>query len=604
LQESCRQATEKSATLERKTQQSEEELHKLYSQQKEEIENKLKVQISVLLKDFEQLTNSKDQITESIEKQNEEFDGKLNSIEKCLDKLNLSENERIKESQEINDRIISLQFQAEKASYVETLASQVNKMDESHQKSEAESKEEINRLSSDNSQKLKDILTKYEQIKALFEEEKETATTKYNNLYKQLNTVTELTSVNETSVNELKPITKNLEVKVENLESKIGSEIAMIISKTEEHKELIERSTSSISVFSEKILAYENDQSDLTEVLQKKTEEDITNLREQLGSHVTGIKTQLDAQGNKLSTLEAKLEGTSGQTDRMLEDLVQHNSDIITVKEALNHETGLIVKRISQQQNEVTSLEKRFEDLESAQIYENKQFELTKVRMDGYLDSLDKIDERMTEIEESDKQQNSLILAVEKTLNDKFEELDTEMREGTTHSQKEMSKIRTEICNNKDNFWTLIIEIYSAFRGSTVVLKSEGVVKSEQADVLGVYRMIDSYNDRPVYKQEGSENYIYYSATSSSWLVGTVIGQQYGWLRNQSDSAAKSRWLPDLSSGWEYRPLIRDTGSVELAGSPDSSWKSDDGTLRIESLRDIEKVNEVIRDIRNSREVD
>jgi len=189
LQESCRQATEKSATLERKTQQSEEELHKLYSQQKEEIENKLKVQISVLLKDFEQLTNSKDQITESIEKQNEEFDGKLNSIEKCLDKLNLSENERIKESQEINDRIISLQFQAEKASYVETLASQVNKMDESHQKSEAESKEEINRLSSDNSQKLKDILTKYEQIKALFEEEKETATTKYNNLYKQLNTV-------------------------------------------------------------------------------------------------------------------------------------------------------------------------------------------------------------------------------------------------------------------------------------------------------------------------------------------------------------------------------------------------------------------------------
>jgi len=119
--------------------------------------------------------------------------------------------------------------------------------------------------------------------------------------------------------------------------------------------------------------------------------------------------------------------------------------------------------------------------------------------------------------------------------------------------------------------------------------------------------MIDSYNDRPVYKQEGGENYIYYSATSCSWLVGTVIGHQYGWLRNQSDNASKSRWLPDLSSGWEYRPLIRDTGSVELAGSPESSissWQSDDGTLRIEALRDIEKVNEVIRDIRNSREVD
>ena len=46
--------------------------------------------------------------------------------------------------------------------------------------------------------------------------------------------------------------------------------------------------------------------------------------------------------------------------------------------------------------------------------------------------------------------------------------------------------------------------------GYTVVLKSEGIIKKYQADVLGVYRMVDSYNDRPVYKQDGGENYIYY----------------------------------------------------------------------------------------------
>ena len=46
--------------------------------------------------------------------------------------------------------------------------------------------------------------------------------------------------------------------------------------------------------------------------------------------------------------------------------------------------------------------------------------------------------------------------------------------------------------------------------GSTLVLKSEGAVKQHQADVLGVYRMVDSYNERPVYKQDGGENYIYY----------------------------------------------------------------------------------------------
>ena len=126
------------------------------------------------------------------------------------------------------------------------------------------------------------------------------------------------------------------------------------------------------------------------------------------------------------------------------------------------------------------------------------------------------------------------------------------------------------------------------------MLKSEGVVKEHQADVLGVYRMVDSYNERPVYKQDGGENYIYYrwarslawtdsctSAASCSWLVGAVVGHQYGWLRNTTEEAGTSRWVPDLTSGWEYRPLVRSSGdSLQSA-----TWRTDDGTLRIEPLR-------------------
>ena len=33
---------------------------------------------------------------------------------------------------------------------------------------------------------------------------------------------------------------------------------------------------------------------------------------------------------------------------------------------------------------------------------------------------------------------------------------------------------------------------------------------ANQPDVLGVYRMVDSFDNRPVYKQDGGENYIYY----------------------------------------------------------------------------------------------
>jgi hypothetical protein len=150
----------------------------------------------------------------------------------------------------------------------------------------------------------------------------------------------------------------------------------------------------------------------------------------------------------------------------------------------------------------------------------------------------------------------------------------------------------------KDDIWTLVVEIYSAFRGYTVVLKSEGAVRHHQADTLGVYRMVDSYNDRPVYKQDMGENYIYYSAASNSWLVGTVVGHQYGWLRNTAENAKDKRWVPDLRTGWEYRPLVRTNSNLE------NMWATDDGTLRIESLRDIEKVNELIRDIKNSKEID
>ena len=62
------------------------------------------------------------------------------------------------------------------------------------------------------------------------------------------------------------------------------------------------------------------------------------------------------------------------------------------------------------------------------------------------------------------------------------------------------------------NMHPIIVSYHILFLpgGYTVVLKSEGAVKKHQSDVLGVYRMVDSYNDRPVYKQDGGENYIYY----------------------------------------------------------------------------------------------
>ena len=74
-------------------------------------------------------------------------------------------------------------------------------------------------------------------------------------------------------------------------------------------------------------------------------------------------------------------------------------------------------------------------------------------------------------------------------------------------------------------------------------------------------------------------------------------------------------WIPDLKSGWEYRPLVRTMDNLDS-----NTWHSDDGSLRIEYLRgnriilrvnmlfknclDVEKVNELFRDAKGIQKTD
>merc|ERR1712025_1064502 len=223
---------------------------------------------------------------------------------------------------------------------------------------------------------------------------------------------------------------------------------------------------------------------------------------------------------------------------------------------------------------------------ETTQIKESSRVQVIERQTESQERLAGQLEEKIRQVERFGEEQNSLILAVEKTTNERVEEFGSELMEFVNHSREDLRHIRNEI--------------NTTFRGYTVVIKSEGAVKDHQADVLGVYRMVDSYNDRPVYKQDGGENYIYYSSMSNTWFVGTVVGHQYGWLRNGSEAASTRRWLPDLSSGWEYRPLVRSSASLEQS----NNWLSDDGTLRIESLRDVEKVSELIRDLKEIQSVE
>ena len=117
--------------------------------------------------------------------------------------------------------------------------------------------------------------------------------------------------------------------------------------------------------------------------------------------------------------------------------------------------------------------------------------------------------------------------------------------------------------------------------GYTVILKSRGPAAKNQSECLGVYRVVDSLNDKPVYKQDSGDHYLYYHQDHDCWLVGSRVGQEIGWIKNQplakGDSKAQLQ-LTDLPTGWQYQP-------VAMADRADGKWLADDDSLTVEVLK-------------------
>ena len=144
-------------------------------------------------------------------------------------------------------------------------------------------------------------------------------------------------------------------------------------------------------------------------------------------------------------------------------------------------------------------------------------------------------------------------------------------------------------------------------------MKSEGTAAEHQSACLGVYRSVDWVNNRPVYKQENGENYLYFNKNLKSWMVASYVGNEYAWMRyplsdgedDQSSSSSSSSdsgedeekrlqkrvkksgkvsWkgakTPDLfNQGWQYKlsPLRMSEETID-------AWMNDDQTLRVEPL--------------------
>jgi len=361
-----------------------------------------------------------------------------------------------------------------------------------------------------------------------------------------------------------------------------------ILSATEEHSNFFTTITSNIASMENKMSSYDSKQKAVTENLLITSEAQLNEFRNKFDSRITEIMRKVDSHSDQFDQNELNLVDLKRKFD---ENYVHTQRDLDEIRKKISNEKEVVVMKIREHKESLesffSSLEEKIELIETTQIKESSRVEVIEKNTESLERLSLQFEKRIKDVEKLGEDTSAL-----------WKEL-SELQEYVNISREDLQSIRTDNDTEHQNFWTLLLELYSAFRGYTIVLKSEGIVKKHQADVLGVYRMVDSYNDRPVYKQDGGENYIYYSSTSNTWFVGTVVGHQYGWLRNSTENASSRRWIPDLKSGWEYRPLVR---SMENLDS--NTWHSDDGSLKIEYLRDVEKVNELFRDIKELQKKD
>ena len=111
----------------------------------------------------------------------------------------------------------------------------------------------------------------------------------FDNIHGETQTLT-------TKISEVEPYAQGINTKVAELEHNIREKISLLVSKTEEHRIMIEQSATSLFGFSEKIVSYEKDQEKITEHMTKSSEKEFDAFKQEIDSKVSKIITNKEYQ--------------------------------------------------------------------------------------------------------------------------------------------------------------------------------------------------------------------------------------------------------------------------------------------------------------------
>ena len=247
--------------------------------------------------------------------------------------------ERVKsleeETKSIHGGLVGLQFQAEKEEAVKTLASRMDRIDAERQQSEARATEQQQRLVEENSERLEELQRRVAQLESMERkvnhmegkilEVGQQSMGDWEAMEAQLKVLQREAEEQGRQMAAVEPRAAELEQKVEEMQSKIQEKITLLVSRSEEHSNLIERSSTSIAMFSEKITSYEKE---VKEVANSGTH-DLDSFKQEVERKILELFDTTEDQANQIESQRPIQPSPQGQGNAELVERVNGQADAV-----------------------------------------------------------------------------------------------------------------------------------------------------------------------------------------------------------------------------------------------------------------------------------
>merc|ERR1711915_1125791 len=134
---------------------------------------------------------------------------------------------------------------------------------------------------------------------------------RHNGLTSQINIFESETNTLRDKMAELEPYTEGINTKVAELSNNVQEKITFMTEMSQEQRMLLERTTESISEYSEKFVSIERDHKDFRDNINKQSKEDIEAFRSEVENKIAQLFTKSDANDDEMKYLGVRVTGVN-----------------------------------------------------------------------------------------------------------------------------------------------------------------------------------------------------------------------------------------------------------------------------------------------------